>query len=43
MGEVPNMALEEGQAARILTGGMLPQGADCVVMVEYSALPGAAL
>ena len=43
MGEVPNMALEEGQAARILTGGMLPQGADCVVMVEYSRPAGGSL
>lgn len=36
MGEVPDIALKEGQTARILTGGMLPDGADCVVMVEYS-------
>ena len=43
MGEVPSIALEEGQTARILTGGMLPQGADCVVMVEYSRPAGAAL
>lgn len=40
MGEVPSITLEEGQAARILTGGMLPQGADCVVMVEYSRPAG---
>ena len=40
MGEVPDIKLEEGQAARILTGGMLPQGADCVVMVEYSRPAG---
>lgn len=40
MGEVPSIKLEEGQAARILTGGMLPQGADCVVMVEYSRSAG---
>jgi molybdenum cofactor synthesis domain-containing protein len=26
--------LEAGSAARILTGGVLPEGADCVVMVE---------
>ena len=36
MGKVPDMFLQEGQAARILTGGMLPEGADCVVMVEHS-------
>ncbi len=40
MGEVPDTELEEGQTARILTGGMLPQGADCVVMVEYSRPAG---
>ena len=40
MGEVPGITLEEGQAARILTGGMLPAGADCVVMVEYSRPAG---
>src|ERR1700680_909086 len=27
-------SVEEGTAARILTGGVLPEGADCVVMVE---------
>lgn len=40
MGEVPSITLEEGQTARILTGGMLPAGADCVVMVEYSRPAG---
>ena len=36
MGQVPDLILEEGQTARILTGGMMPEGADCVVMVEHS-------
>lgn len=36
MGAAPNFALAPGEAARILTGGMLPAGADCVVMVEHS-------
>ena len=40
MGEVPDISLAEGQTARILTGGMLPRGADCVVMVEYSRPAG---
>ncbi|WP_374287910.1 gephyrin-like molybdotransferase Glp [Desulfovibrio desulfuricans] len=40
MGEVPDVNLAEGQTARILTGGMLPRGADCVVMVEYSRPAG---
>ena len=36
MGQAPRAVLHEGQTARILTGGMLPEGADAVVMVEYS-------
>ena len=43
MGAKPELTLAEGQAARIATGGMLPQGADCVVMVEYSRLAGGKL
>ncbi len=35
MGEVPKIKIEEGQAAKISTGGMLPEGADGVVMIEY--------
>lgn len=40
MGAVPDISLQSGQCARILTGGMLPEGADCVVMVEYSRPAG---
>ncbi len=40
MGGVPDFSLGEGHAARILTGGMLPEGAGCVVMVEYSRQAG---
>lgn len=36
MGVAPAMAVGPGQAARIATGGMLPEGADAVVMVEYA-------
>jgi molybdopterin molybdotransferase len=36
MGEVPAISLGPGQTARIWTGGMLPPGADAVVMLEYS-------
>ena len=36
MGKAPDAPLEEGHAARILTGGMLPEGADCGVRVEHS-------
>ena len=36
MGQVPDFGIKRGQCALISTGGMLPQGADAVVMVEYS-------
>jgi molybdopterin molybdotransferase len=35
MGRVPEGAVEPGKAFRISTGGMVPDGADAVVMVEY--------
>lgn len=35
-GVVPEVRLERGQAARIMTGGLLPAGADAVQMVEYT-------
>ncbi|MFW6147773.1 MAG: gephyrin-like molybdotransferase Glp [Thermodesulfobacteriota bacterium] len=36
MGQVPAFRLRRGECALIPTGGMLPEGADAVVMVEYS-------
>jgi len=36
MGAEARMSIERGQAARILTGGMLPPGADSVVMIEHA-------
>ena len=36
MGEPVSLELTGGKAARIPTGGMLPAGADSVVMVEYT-------
>lgn len=36
MGETAQMVLRPGQAAKIATGGMLPDGADAVLMVEYT-------
>ncbi len=36
MGKAPTFSLHPGEAARIATGGMLPKGADAVVMVEYT-------
>jgi molybdopterin molybdotransferase len=36
MSAKPSFQLQNGQAARISTGGMLPEGADAVVMLEYT-------
>ncbi len=36
MGQVPDFELAPGRAAWISTGGMLPEGADAVVMVEHT-------
>lgn len=38
MGQAPEMALKPGETSYIPTGGMLPRGADAVVMVENSGL-----
>ncbi len=40
MGERPPVVLGPGEAVRISTGGMLPEGADAVVMVEYTQRVG---
>ena len=40
MGEMNQRALAEGQACPILTGGMLPPGADACAMVEHTRLSG---
>ena len=36
MGRAPESELRRGCAMRIATGGMLPEGADSVVMIEYT-------
>lgn len=36
MGEAPDFSIGAGEAARISTGGMLPEGADAVVMIEHT-------
>jgi len=41
MGTRPERALELGEAVRISTGGMLPPGADAVLMVEHTEAVGA--
>jgi len=40
MGEEPRFRLRRGEAARISTGGMLPEGADAVLMLEHAQLSG---
>ena len=40
MGGAPDITITAGKTARIWTGGMLPQGADAVVMLEYSRPAG---
>src|SRR4029434_1454125 len=35
-GIVPKAAIRSGEAAAIATGGMMPRGADAVVMVEHA-------
>lgn len=41
MGAVPGFSVGRGEAARILTGGMVPEGADAVVMEEFTTAPDA--
>lgn len=36
MGAAPDFAIRQGECALIHTGGMLPEGSDAVVMVEYT-------
>ncbi|QTA81950.1 Molybdopterin molybdenumtransferase [Desulfonema limicola] len=38
MGQVPDFSIGPGEAARISTGGMLPEGADSVVMIEHTEM-----
>jgi molybdopterin molybdotransferase len=37
-GEVPELRVGEGEAVKISTGGMIPEGTDGVVMIEYCHL-----
>jgi len=38
MGESPDFSVGPGEAARISTGGMLPNGADSVMMIEHTEI-----
>lgn len=37
-GKIPEFAIEPGTCARIMTGGVVPEGADTVVMVEHTRI-----
>ena len=39
-GRMPAAAIGPGQCAKIMTGGVVPEGADCVVMIEHTELRG---
>ena len=43
MGQEPDTPLKQGQAIRIATGGMIPQGADSVLMFEYASETGSSI
>jgi molybdopterin molybdotransferase len=38
-GHTPKKSIESNQCAKIMTGAAVPQGADCVVMVEFTENP----
>jgi len=38
-GSVPQKTIGPNQCARIMTGAMVPEGADCVIMIEYTQNP----
>ena len=40
MGEEPDTAIQAGECIYIPTGGMLPEGADAVAMIEYCEVVG---
>lgn len=37
-GYSPKKAISQGECAKIMTGGVVPEGADCVVMIEHTEL-----
>ena len=40
-GASPRMAIESNRCAKIMTGAAVPQGADCVIMIEFTENPTA--
>lgn len=43
IGQVPNKSINNNQASQIFTGGMLPEGANAVVPIEYAEFLGDSL
>jgi len=39
-GSVPTMPVGQGECAKVMTGAMVPEGADCVIMVEHTEEAG---
>ena len=39
-GQIPQKSIEAGQCVRIMTGAMIPEGADTVIMVEQTEMTG---
>lgn len=39
-GSVPGVTIDVNQCARIMTGAMVPEGADCVLMLEHAVSTG---
>lgn len=39
-GKAPEKTISKNKCSKIMTGAMIPEGADCVVMVEYSQTTG---
>ncbi len=37
-GKLPERSLAKGQCSKIMTGAMVPEGADCVIMKEHAAI-----
>lgn len=42
-GQVPQFNIGSGECSKIMTGAMIPQGADCVIMVEHTREPAKGL
>uniref|UniRef100_A0A7C3MCT8 Molybdopterin molybdenumtransferase MoeA n=1 Tax=Archaeoglobus fulgidus TaxID=2234 RepID=A0A7C3MCT8_ARCFL len=40
IGQVPEVKVEQGKAVRIVTGAMMPEGANAVVMLEHTRVNG---